>query len=349
MIKINLLKRAAPPRGGRRIPMVLIVKTGVIALAVLAVVAGGAGIMRWWLKRPQRAVPAAVERQAPPEAQPAEHAAPLPAEPQETAQASAPAAPAPEEASPPAVREPGYTPSTLVKPKMVEDVVDEVDGKEPGKGAPDLVELAYREMSSGEKINYEFMFTRKVLQILTDAVPAGIGFNELSIDSFATVTALGAGSTREEVSRLFTALRREQFQLFDPPRSSIWKGGRQGFHFRFACAASFGMDPADPFRLTDHVEPRESLRAALRTFSKTASQEGLSIDGALSQIGIEKNGNYRRFVYRMTGSGTYRAFVRFVIQLNAARLPCAFSRVRLKAHRGTALAVTADVIFTFRE
>jgi hypothetical protein len=87
----------------------------------------------------------------------------------------------------------------------------------------------------------------------------------------------------------------------------------------------------------------------LRTFANDATRDGLYLRDAPLRIAGEKAGQYRRFTYHISGRGTYRNFVKFVLQVSSEHLPCAFSTVRLKARSDGKLDLAADVVFTFRE
>ena len=374
MIKINLLKHSSSKRRARRAPVARIVAAGIAVVCVAAVLTVGTGLVRSYLQQlhvqgqapaavaltpaPKPEVPApaaAAQTQAPkPEMQTPSAAVPAPKteEPTPTVQAPKPAAKAPAETAAVATapEENGYTPSTHAQSKMVEDVVN--DSEKPGgakKGTSDLIDLTYGEMSHGEKINYEVAFAKRIVQILARAVPDGIGFSALSIDNFTTVSAAGLGPNRDQVSGLFSALRREHLELLGPPRSYIRSSGSNGYIFLFTCEASFGVNQAEPFLTTDHLEPRENLTTVLRTFAKDATSNGLYLPNGPMRLASEKAGEYRRFTYHITGSGTYRNFVKFVLQVNAEHLPCAFSKVRLKARSDAKLDLAADVVFTMRE
>jgi hypothetical protein len=242
-----------------------------------------------------------------------------------------------------------FEPSSPTKQKMVEDVVSDIPeatGKDAGSV---LARLSYSEMSRGEQINYEFTFAKNVLQILTRAVPEGIGFSSFSIDSFQTVSAQGVAPSREQVTSLFSSLRREKFELSTPPRSTIRPSGRQGFKFVFSCDVPLGSNPAEPWLLTDHLESRTQLGTYVRAFAKTASRTGVVLTHGLTHVRTYQSGSWRRSVYHFSGRGNYRNFVRFVLQLNLDRIPCAFSMMHLRARSGGSVDISADIVFTTRE
>jgi outer membrane biosynthesis protein TonB len=300
--------------------------------------------------------PVAVVKEAPP-AKPVEKPAP----PKPASIAPAPkvvTAPAPKPAPPvvvapptPAPVEKGYLPSADRRPGTVEEVAEAV-GKSGTrqKSGDQLVALAYGEMSRGEKVNYEYWFTKNIFQLLARAVPDGIGFTTLSVDGFTTISAVGFGSNREQVVGLFSALRGERLQLSGQPKSNIRPSVPKGYGFSFTGETSFGAaNPGDQYILTDHLEPRENLQGIIRSFVKETTRSGVILQDAPLRVGSEKTGDYRRFTYHITGRSTYRNFVKFVLQLNAGHIPCAFSRIRLNARGDAHVDIAADVVFTTRE
>jgi hypothetical protein len=237
-----------------------------------------------------------------------------------------------------------FAPSTHIGAEVIEDVV--LDRSR--KSSAELVALSYKEMSRGEKINYEIAFAGRVFQLLTHAAPDGIGFNSLIIDSFSTVKATGLAPTRELVGMLFRSLRNENLVLRERPVSSIRSVGGQGYRFDVACEASFGVDTSETYIATANLKPHESFNGMQRTFFKIASNDGVRLPGGLVRISTEKWGGYRRYYYHMSGSGKYRDFVKFVLALYSEHLPCSFNRIQLKAWNDTTIAIDADLVFTLK-
>ena len=236
MIKINLLKENGPQKSVRTFPF----KTILIVLFSLVFVAAIIGIVfKTMGNRPKEPAVALVEKNdtvpvpadtlkaVHPSVAPAPNVKPQAAGPvnepakspmvPESAQTipveknpkrvkvpiqSAPEKQASAEFSP-ATSKNNYAPSTHASDKVIEDVVRE----KARRSGTDFVSLTYKEMSHGEKINYEIAFTRKIFELLTHAVPEGIEFNSLTIDSFSVIKAVGLGRSRELVSDLFSSLR----------------------------------------------------------------------------------------------------------------------------------------------
>lgn len=335
MITINLLAQALPKRTPVAVPVGRLAALFAMAVGIAAIAVAGFYGVRWWANRPH-APPAPVVTA--PQTAPAVPERKPPAE----------TAPVVQEVQAPVTTAQGYQPSTHVKSQVVEEVVNDIDASGRRK-AVDLTDLAYGEMSLGEQINYEFVFVKNVLQIFTRAVPAGIGFTMLGIDSFQTVSGAGLAPSRENVIGLFENLRREKIEMRDPPGSSIRQAGNQGYRFSFTGAIRFGVNQADPWRLTDHLEPRETVRSAVDALSRRLAAAGLRCAVRPSHLSTNKIGTFRRSSYRFSGSGPYLAFVRFVLDLNDARVPCAFSSIRIKARSSGGIDFSADAVFTTRE
>jgi hypothetical protein len=331
MIRINLLKNTSRKRTRIRValPVGAIVKT-LVAVIVLALVAvSGMYAFRWWKNRPENPPAFAVKER-----------------PQTSPEAKAPEGARTEEEKPVVT---DFEPSTHVQQNMVEDVVSDVSTAADKGATSVLAGLSYAEMSRGEQINYECTFAKNVLQILTKAVPEGIGFSTFSIDSFQTVSAIGYAPDRDLVTSLFTNLRREKFEVSNPPNSYIRSSGRQGFRFSFTCDVPLGSNPANPWLLTDHLESAGQLGAGVRAFTKTASRSGVILSHGLTHLKTSTTGAWRRSVYHLSGVGSYRNFVGFVLQVNQNHIPCAFSTIHLIARSSGSVEISADVVFTTRE
>jgi hypothetical protein len=322
MIRINLLAHAAGKKASYAFPWRRIVKPIAAALVVAAVAGVAVSTARWGMKRFKTLQTAAAQREA-------------------IAKQEAP------QVHPEAAEQ--AEPLTQGKQAVVEEVVNDMEVQTDKGPANVLAELSYREMSRGEQINYEYDFGKNVMHILTRAVPEGIGFRSLSIDSFQTVTAAGVAPTRGQVTELFKNLRDEKFSLSLPPQSYITSGGKRGYRFSFTCEVPLGTNPANPWLLTDHLQSRRQLGAGVRSFSRTASRNGVILKHGLTHIKTYKTGTWRRSVYHMSGRGSYRAFMRFLLALNEAHVPCAFSRINLRARSGNTVDISADVVFTTRD
>jgi hypothetical protein len=331
MIRINLLKSTSRKRTRNSValPYGAIVKTLITIIVVGLMAVSGMYAFRWWQNRPEKAPAVAIKEQ-----------------PRTAPEAKTPDAARTEEEKPVVT---DFEPSTHVQQTMVEDVVSDVSTAADKGARSVLAGLSYAEMSRGEQINYEYTFAKNVLQILTKAVPEGIGFSTFSIDSFQTVSAIGYAPNRDLATSLFTNLRREKFEVSNPPNSYIRPSGRQGFRVSFTCDVPLGSNPADPWLLTDHLESRGQLGAGVKEFTKVASRSGVILSHGLTHIKTSKTGAWRRSVYHLSGKGSYRNFVGFVLQVNQNRIPCAFSTIHLIARSSGSVEISADVVFTTRE
>ena len=204
--------------------------------------------------------------------------------------------------------------------------------------------------SHSEKVNYEIAFTNKVLQTLTNAVfPKGVEFSSLSIDSFTTVSAKGFRVSKENVNTVFKNLRRERFDLLGPPLSFIEPNPVRDFDFQFTGNVLFDADSAGAFQPAEHLVPMKNLQSMITTFLKTAAGNRLIVRRGLVRKTAVTSDEFRQFVYHCSCSGAYRDFVKFVLQVNKAHLPCAFTAVQIKVRTKTVIDVSTDVIFTTRK
>jgi len=242
-----------------------------------------------------------------------------------------------------------FKPSTHVKPNMVEDVVGETGVEQNRSIASGFLDLAYEDMSSGEKINYEVLYAKYVTELLARAVPNGIGLKELDMDNFQSIYAVGLGPSRTEVSTMFSSFKQERVELLAPPYSYIKSNGSRGFRFIVTCKTRFGLDLTDPFQAIDFIISRDDVPMLIKKVATYAGQDGIVLKGDPVQISGEKTSSYRRIVFHMTGSCSYKDFVKFVIHLYKDRIPCAFKKLTLKAYNGNSVEMSADCIFTARD
>jgi hypothetical protein len=239
-----------------------------------------------------------------------------------------------------------FTPSTHKKSDIVEDVVREIsDERAAGvkKRSPDM---RYEELSFLEKVNYEALFAKTVFEILSRAIPQGIGLRTLEIDNFQTVYAVGLGASREMVSSTFLALKSEKLELLPKPLSYITANAQDGYRFVVTCKTLFGLDFADPFQASDHLARRDDLPMLTKKIMTIAEGAGVKFTGTPATADGEKIGSFRRFSYRYRGTSTYNDFVKFLLDVYTNQLPCAFKKIDLKAQSGNAVDVEVQIIFT---
>jgi hypothetical protein len=344
MVRINLLKQTSHKKRGGRFPTLPVVGGIVAATVVVAVVA----ILTGGAKRPPTGVEVVVAAAPKPKNIPAAPSVPAPvvekkavpettavqAPPKKAVTAAAPVSTATKTASSvkTAAKPVAATAPQTVKPAVI-------------KGSSEQGALAKKETSSTpESINYDIAFAGRLFEKLTSAVPEGIGFGSLSVDSFATVSGMGLGPTRDIVGTLFTNLRGKPFRLRELPESYI-ESADKGYRFQFVCDASFAGEPVDP---AVKAVSLKKLPALLKTFTKLSARDGMYTRQGLVRRSTKKSGAYVQVVYQFSCSGTYRNFVKYVLDLDKAHVPCAFSTVRIKARSEAIVDISADVVFTTR-
>jgi hypothetical protein len=358
MITINLLKKTSSRRGGAsgtRLAGII-----VAVVLVLVIVVAGAGLVRWWMTHPRLegkitapvAIKTETEKKPVPAAAPALQAVsekkPLPA-------AVVPSQPVPEKKPVPPVaaapqpvpeKKPVLAAAAVQQPVTEKKAVPETAVKTP---APSIPEPETSEAEILREINGNMLFVKNIFQKLTEAVPEGIGFGTLSVDSFSTVTGIGTGETREQVSALFLNLRRGNMNVLGSPHSSIGNNDGEGYAFVFVCKPSLGASSADKLKEAGDFVPRSKLPGVIKGFLKIAARNNVQLHGGLSRRTSEKTGNYMHSIYHLSCSGTYRNFVAFVLDLDRAQTACAFPAVQITGRNDAIVDISADIDLITRE
>jgi hypothetical protein len=313
MIRINLARKRvaakSAPARSRRLPLGLIITVTTIVLAT------GGGYIGWQFVH-TRTVPA-------------------PAASPPTVQSAHPSAP--------------FKPSTYSKADIVEEVVQELADERAATDLHGTLDMTYADLSFLEKVNYEVLFARNVFTMLSRVVPSDIGLRSLEIDDFQTLYAVGMGTSRELVSSTFIRLKTEKLELLPQPFSYITSNNGDGYRFVVTCKINFGLDLTDPFQASDNLPARDDLPILTKRIVRIGDSTGVTFSGAPRQIDAERVGAYRRFHYGFKGRTTYNDFVRFLLALYDARVPCAFKKIDLKALDGSAVDVGLQLLITVRE
>jgi hypothetical protein len=234
---------------------------------------------------------------------------------------------------------------------VVEDVVKEVNDSRQKLRESGILELPYDQMSFSEKINYEYIYTKKVCEMLSRIIPDGIGLKSLETDNFQTVYAVGIGTTKDIIEKMFTALKKENVTVLPQPYSFVKPSGKDGFRFAFSCQTRFGLNLADPSvdGSLARLPSRESIASVLKKFMLTAESNHVSITKKPVQASVEKVGNYYRYIYEWSGTSSYKDFVKFAFDLSDSGVTSALKRCNLSARTSTEIKIESQIVITARE
>lgn len=310
MVRINLLRKNSPKRAMHTAVKLKLPLRPIVAVIVVAALSGA--VVKGWRYLPQKekTEPAPATVQAPPTS---------------------------------------FAPSTHKKSDIVEDVVREISDERAAGLKKRSSDMPYEELSFLEKVNFEALFAKTVFEILSRAIPQGIGLRTLEVDNFQTIYAVGLGSSRELVSSTFLALKSEKLELLPKPLSYITSNGSNGYRFVVTCKTLFGLDFADQFQASDHLASRDDLPLLVKKIAVIADSAHVKFSDDPKAFDAEKIGSLRRFSYRFKGISTYNNFVKFLLDVYADRLPCAFKKINLKAQNGSAVEIEAQIIFTVKD
>lgn len=228
---------------------------------------------------------------------------------------------------------------------VVEEVVREVGASK--SSSPGFLDIAYSDMAFNERITYEVLYTKKVLEMLSRTFPEGIGLKKLEISKFQTVYAVGLGDTKEIISQTFTSLRKERLELLPKPYSFITSNGK-GYRFNVTLKTEFGLDFADRFQAIDHLVSREFLDQQVKKVTLAAERSEVKFKTPPKQLSVENVGGYRRYIYNIRADATYKDFVRFIMDLYNEQVPCAFKEVKIEALSGSGVSVDAELLITVK-
>lgn len=237
-------------------------------------------------------------------------------------------------------------PSSQVRTNMVEDVVKEFAND--GTAAPNKLDTPYEQMPLAEKINYEALFARNALDMISRCMSPGIRLKELTVEDFQTVSASGAGA-RMMVEEMFASFKNERGEVLPKPHSYIKDGEGDNFAFAITMKPNYGLQISDPFQALEHLTFKEGLPLTLRKFSRIAGESGFKMSAEPSQLSVDKAGEYRRVVYKTVGMATYGDFHKFVRALYNEKMPCAFKKITMVPVKDEQIRVTAEALFTVKE
>lgn len=238
-----------------------------------------------------------------------------------------------------------YKASSHSAANVIEDVVKEINSDKAGTAG--FLEILYKDMAFNERINYEVLYLKNILEMLTRTFPDGIGLKKLDISKFQTVYAVGLGDTKDIISQTFNSLRKERVEILPKPYSFITANGK-GYRFNVTLKTEFGLDYSDRFQAIDHLVHKEYLGDQMKKIVNVAKRDNLKLVEEPVQLSVENVGGYRRYIYKTKAECSYRNFVRFVMDLNKEQIPCAFKEVIINAQAGSVISVDAEILITVK-
>jgi hypothetical protein len=236
-------------------------------------------------------------------------------------------------------------PSASATLAMVQDVVKEVTAEGKNALAGGRLDLPYDELSFSEKIGYEVLFAKNMIDLLGAAVPAGIALRSLEWDNFQTVYAVGIAPSKERVEGVLAALKARKVALLPKPLTQITRNGPDGFKFAFTGKVEFGLNLRDP--AAGAPPPANAdLSRVVAAFERAAKENSITIPKGLSHVSSEQAGGYSRHLYQWSGAGSYKNFAKFIERVLQTGQPCAFKRISVSAVTGPKVAIESQIVVT---
>jgi len=224
------------------------------------------------------------------------------------------------------------------------ELISEKGGTAGASPTGAVADVSYNDLPLGERVGYEVLFAKNVMDLVGKAVPAGVGIRTLAVDDFQTVYAVGLAPSRALVEGLFVSLRNNNVDLLPKPLTRILPNGDDGFRFVITGKPAFGHDRAGA-----PLPSSGDAAAAVREFEKAAKEASISFVKKPVGISAEKAAGCVRHVYRWSGRGSYRDFVGLVDGLYRSRQRIAFKNFSLTAGNGSNVAIESQLIVTTRE
>ena len=239
-----------------------------------------------------------------------------------------------------------YLPSTFVKSNVVEEVVRDVNDLNDKINKRGLLDLSYEQLSFLEKINYEINFAKNICDLLHNTFITGVDFRNLQISSFKSFGGDGFSKSKENVIKVFNALKKEKVEILPKPKTSITKK-EDIYYFTISCITEFGLNLEAPFLLGyDEVLADNDLSITTQKILVVAEENNVAVSSGLTLYKSNVIGDYKRFRYRFSGTSSYSNFVAFVNSLYDRHIPCAFEKFKLSARKQDLLSIEAEILLT---
>jgi hypothetical protein len=236
-------------------------------------------------------------------------------------------------------------PSTYSKEGIVEDVVKEVSSLHDRISEDGMLNLPYEELNLSEKISYEILFGKKIIELFGRTVPASIGLRTLEFDNFKTIYASGLSSSKELIEQFFVALKKENVKLLPKPLTVIMPNSQDGYKFVVTGEVNFSLNMSDSIIECPVIQDRE-LNNVLSTFDKKAKANSLMQLKSLTLVSSVKTGEYYRYIYEWSGRGSYKNFAKLVFDISRLGKVFAFKRATVTALSSSAVKIDLQLLIT---
>lgn len=203
--------------------------------------------------------------------------------------------------------------------------------------------VSYMSMNALEKMNYEFIYTHKLLTELIGFIPKYVDFSLMQVDSFTTLTGSVAvdkkleGKSRQYDSKAEINDMLEQFNEspnweIRPKPATIIKDRGSFYTFDFRVDYSVPIKERSEIIFTEKSVPLQSqlqrLKKSIMTLSKMS---GLETRSSLKRVKADTKGKYKYFYYKLEGDGDFSAVMKFLEALKNKPDPVALEQIVLKA------------------
>lgn len=203
--------------------------------------------------------------------------------------------------------------------------------------------VSYASMTALEKLNYEFLYSYKLLSELIRIIPPHVDFSLMQVDSFTTLTGQGAvdrhikGANKEydpraDINGMLEEFKESPNWSIRPKPATIIRSRGSFYAFDFRVDYTVPVASRKELYITkDDVPLQSRLQQQKESVLSFAKKAGLSPTGSLKRIKANTKGKYKHFYYRFSGEGTFTAVMKFMEALYNKRQPISFDKVSLKA------------------
>lgn len=203
--------------------------------------------------------------------------------------------------------------------------------------------VTYASMTSLEKLNYEFLYSYKLLSELIHFIPKHVDFSLMQIDSFTTLTGRGAvdryvkGAKKEynpraDINSMLEVFNESSNWEIRPKPATIIRSRGSFYTFDFRVDYTVPVKARKELYITeDNVPLRSRLQGIKEGVLADAKMSGLKQQGALKRVKANTEGKYKHFYYTFKGEGSFSSVMKFLEILYNKRQPIAFEQVTLSA------------------
>ncbi len=221
------------------------------------------------------------------------------------------------------------------------DAVEEIVREATAEFAEPPPPAGYADFTPSQRIAYQLLAGTRILRDLQAATPPEIGFAQVVFTAPGEFYVRGLAATEEDLQRFQAALTALPGATIRKNQSRPVGAAKTAREFSFLGKVDYPV--AEAARPENRVVTRDQLAAALKGFSGTAKEAGVSLQDPKLQKSTSVGG-FERMLYKAEARGDYAHLQAFLEKIRDAQSSVGVLRLALEARGDEKMIASLDLL-----